>query len=96
MSNAVNNFSELSAQKSFTLESYLSSLISTIGGALTLNDIAILMGIFLAMLTFAINWFYQARRDHREKILLQAQLGALPSKNTTIDKNMTKQKENAA
>ncbi|ABN60813.1 HP1 family phage holin [Shewanella baltica] len=96
MSNAVNNFSELSAQKSFTLASYLSSLISTIGGALTLNDIAILMGIFLAMLTFAINWFYQARRDHREKILLQAQLGALPSKNTTIDKNMTKQKENAA
>lgn len=96
MSNAVNNFSELSAQKSFTLASYLSSLISTIGGALTLNDIAILMGIFLAMLTFAINWFYQARRDHREKILLQALLGALPSNNPLIDTTMTKQKENAA
>lgn len=69
MSEQITSFSDFSAQKSFTLASYSSSLFSAVGGALTLNDIAILLGIVVALLTFAINWVYQARRDQRERVL---------------------------
>jgi len=74
MSNAMNSFSDISVQKSFSSASYTSSLLSTVGGALTLNDIAILLGIMFAVLTFVVNWGYQARRDRREKILHELEL----------------------
>jgi len=74
MSSATNNFSDIGVQKSFASASYTSSLLSTVGGALTLNDIAILLGIMFAVLTFAVNWLYQARRDRREKLLHELEL----------------------
>lgn len=63
-------------QKSFSLASYIASFLSFIGGALTLNDIAILLGIVLALFTFFVNWIYQAKRNHRETKIndLQAEL----------------------
>lgn len=35
-------------------------------GALTLNEILALVGVVLGILTFAVNWFYQRRRDKRD------------------------------
>ena len=71
-------------QKGFSLASYLSSFISALFGTLTLNDIAILLGIVLAVFTWAVNWLYQFRRDRRdaerhrlETLLLNAQLDKL-------------------
>ena len=69
MSNTISSFSDFSTQKSFSIASYISSLFTSIGGALTLNDLAILAGILIALLTFAINWIYQERRDNREAAL---------------------------
>jgi hypothetical protein len=69
MSNTISSFSDFSTQKSFSIASYLSSLFTSISGALTLNDLAILAGILIALLTFAINWIYQERRDNREAAL---------------------------
>ena len=71
MSNSITSISEISTQKSFSVASYSSSILSVAGGALTVNDIAIIVGIFIALLTFAVNWIYQARRDKREKALHQ-------------------------
>ncbi|PKG74801.1 hypothetical protein CXF86_10955 [Shewanella sp. GutCb] len=69
MSNTISHISDISTQKSFSVASYSSSLFSVGGGALALNELAILLGIFIALLTFAINWLYQARRDQRDKAL---------------------------
>ncbi|GAB1141654.1 MULTISPECIES: HP1 family phage holin [Shewanella] len=76
--------SDAATQKGFSIASYLSSLLSAIGGALTLNDIAVLLGIVLALFTWAVNWLYQFRRDRRdaerhslETKLLNAQLEKL-------------------
>jgi preprotein translocase subunit SecG len=74
MSNPISSFSDFSTQKSFSIASYISSLFTSIGGALTLNDLAILAGILFALLTFAVNWIYQERRDNREKALHQINL----------------------
>ena len=70
------HFSDIGTQKAFSISSYIASFLSAIGGALTLNDIAILLGIVLALFTFAVNWIYQAKRNHREVKLneLEAQL----------------------
>lgn len=58
---------DVTTQKSLTFSAYLSSLISTIGGALTLNEIAILLGIFFALITMLANVFYQDLRSRREQ-----------------------------
>ena len=76
MNNPIDNFSDIGTQKAFSLSSYIASFLSAIGGALTLNDLAILLGIVLALFTFAVNWIYQAKRNHREVKLneLEAEL----------------------
>lgn len=74
MSSAMNNLSDFSTQKAFASASYTSSILSTVGGAMTLNDIAILLGIMFAVLTFVVNWVYQARRDNRDKELHQLEV----------------------
>ncbi|WP_392562509.1 phage holin family protein [Orbus sturtevantii] len=49
--------------------SYFWGAICTLFGALSLNDIALIVGIILSIATFAINWWYK-RRDaiHKEKL----------------------------
>ncbi|MEL4303132.1 HP1 family phage holin [Shewanella xiamenensis] len=58
---------DITTQKSLTFSAYVSSLMSTIGGALTLNQIAILLGIFFALITMLANVFYQDLRSRREQ-----------------------------
>lgn len=58
--------SDVATQKGLTASAYLSSLISTLGGALTMNDVAILVGVLLAALTYAGNMAYQEARRRRE------------------------------
>lgn len=40
----------------------------SVGAALTLTDIGIIVGIVTALATFAFNWYYQHRKDRRERI----------------------------
>ncbi len=58
---------DVTTQKSLTFSAYVSSLMSTIGGAFTLNEIAILLGIFFALVTLLANVFYQELRRRREQ-----------------------------
>ena len=58
---------DVTTQKSLTFSAYVSSLMSTIGGAFTLNEIAILLGIFFALVTLLANVFYQELRCRREQ-----------------------------
>lgn len=52
--------------------SYFWGAICTLLGALSLNDIAIIIGIILSIATFAINWAYK-RRDFQHKKKLREQ-----------------------
>lgn len=49
--------------------SYFLGAVCTLFGALSLNDIAIIIGIFLSIATFVINWLYK-RQDflHKKKL----------------------------
>ncbi|MCW3171422.1 phage holin family protein [Shewanella subflava] len=60
---------ELGAQKLTAGASYFASFFTFIGGALTVDAIAILVGMALALLTFLINWVYQSKRNSREHAL---------------------------
>ncbi|RKS87314.1 holin family HP1 protein [Orbus hercynius] len=50
--------------------SYFWGVICTLIGALSLNDIAIVIGIILSIATFCINWAYK-RRDFQHKKTLR-------------------------
>lgn len=58
--------SESSAAKA----SYTASGGTTILGLFTLQEWAAIIGIFLAMATFAVNLYFQRRRDRREAVML--------------------------
>lgn len=49
--------------------SYFWGILCTLFGALSLNDIAIIIGIILSIATFIINWVYK-RKDflHKKKL----------------------------
>lgn len=53
--------------------SYFWGVICTLIGALSLNDIAIIVGIILSIATFCINWVYK-RRDFQHKKKLREQV----------------------
>ena len=76
MSNPLDNISEVSSQKAVAAASYGASISTAAGGALTVNELALWGGLLLALLTFLVNWIYQAKRNHREVKLneLEAQL----------------------
>ncbi|MGI2021711.1 HP1 family phage holin [Shewanella glacialipiscicola] len=62
---------DVATQKGLTVSAYTSSLMSTLGGAFTMNDVAILVGIFFAFLTLLGNMAYQEfrrRRDFRQEL----------------------------
>ena len=40
----------------------------SVGAALTLTDIGIIVGIVTALATFAFNWYYQHSKHKREKL----------------------------
>ncbi|WP_051085428.1 holin [Hahella ganghwensis] len=51
--------------KSATAASYAVNSGVAIYGTLTLNQWLALLGFALALATFAVNWYYQRRRDKR-------------------------------
>ncbi|MCS6241500.1 phage holin family protein [Shewanella baltica] len=57
---------DVATQKGLTFSAYISSLMSTLGGAFTMNDVAILVGVLLAFLTYLGNMAYQESRRRRE------------------------------
>ncbi|OTQ71034.1 HP1 family phage holin [Gilliamella sp. N-G2] len=61
--------------------SYFWGATCTILGALSLNDIAIIIGIILSIATFIINWIYK-RRDFYHKKNLREQYYAKHEKNS--------------
>ncbi|WP_218057343.1 phage holin family protein [Gilliamella sp. Fer1-1] len=61
--------------------SYFWGGICTLLGALSLNDIAIIVGIILSIATFIINWLYK-RRDFYHKKKLREQYYAKYHKNS--------------
>lgn len=52
--------------------SYSASGATALGGFFSLNEIALIIGIFFAALTFFGNLYYQHRRDLREQRRLQS------------------------
>lgn len=61
--------------------SYFWGAICTLLGALSLNDIAIIVGIILSIATFIINWVYK-RRDFYHKKDLREQYYEKHNKNS--------------
>lgn len=53
-------------EKHSSATSYIVAYITTAFGGLTLDQVAIYVGILTAVGTFAINWYYKARADKRE------------------------------
>ncbi|WP_081295691.1 phage holin family protein [Gilliamella sp. Fer4-1] len=61
--------------------SYFWGALCTLLGALSLNDIAIIVGIILSIATFIINWLYK-RRDFYHKKKLREQYYEKHNKNS--------------
>ncbi|MCX8650965.1 phage holin family protein [Gilliamella sp. B2776] len=61
--------------------SYFWGAICTLFGALSLNDIAVVVGIILSIATFIINWLYK-RRDFYHKKNLREQYYEKNKKNS--------------
>lgn len=57
----------MSMQKAFSGASYSASVTTAAGGAFTINEWAMVVGIVLALLTFVINWIYKAAQNKRDK-----------------------------
>jgi hypothetical protein len=63
--------------KTTTTMSYTASGATAAGGLLSLNDWALVIGIIVAIATFGLNWWYQARKDSRERELYEAQMAQI-------------------
>lgn len=57
---------EVGSQKIVAAASYGTSISTAAGGVLTVNELALWGGLLLALLTFIVNWIYQARKERRE------------------------------
>ncbi|MGL6122601.1 MAG: holin [Shewanella sp.] len=60
------SISDIVTPKVLTAASYSASATTAAGGVFTVNDLALWLGIFLAVLTFFVNWIYQAFKDRRD------------------------------
>lgn len=52
-------------EKHSSFAAYLTSLGTAVFGGLTLQDVAMVVGILTALGTFGVNWYYKAREDQR-------------------------------
>ena len=52
-------------EKHSSILAYLASVGTTIFGGLTLQDVALGVGIVTTLGTFAVNWYYKDREDER-------------------------------
>lgn len=63
-------------QKGISTAAYSASFTTAAGGAVSVNQIALWIGILFAALTFVVNWAYQAAKNKRDADLheLETQL----------------------
>ncbi|PKH62586.1 hypothetical protein CXF83_15005 [Shewanella sp. Choline-02u-19] len=63
-------------QKVISTAAYSASFTTAAGGAVSVNQLALWIGILFAVLTFVVNWVYQAARNKRDAKLheLKAEL----------------------
>jgi len=54
-------------EKHSSILAYLTSLSTALFGGVTLQDVALWVGIITALGTFLVNWYYKAREDDREE-----------------------------
>lgn len=54
-------------QRGREIAAYITSVLTSIFGALSLNDIAVLVGIICTVGTFAINAYYKRKENQREE-----------------------------
>ena len=54
-------------EKHSSVWAYLTSLGTALFGGVTLQDVALWVGIITALGTFLVNWYYKAREDAREE-----------------------------
>ena len=73
--------SDPTTQKAVSTAAYSASFTTAAGGAVSVNELALWIGILFAALTFVINWVYQAKKNRRDtelkdlqKELVQAKL----------------------
>jgi len=52
-------------EKHSSIWAYLTSFGTAIFGGLTLQDVALWVGIITAIGTFVVNWYYKEREDER-------------------------------
>ena len=52
-------------EKHSSIWAYMSSLGTAVFGGLTLQDVALWVGIITAIGTFVVNWYYKEREDTR-------------------------------
>lgn len=55
--------------------SYASGVLTAIIGGLSLNDIAVIVGIGCTIGTFAVNWYYKRQENKRAQEVHDAQMG---------------------
>lgn len=53
-------------EKNATAWSYATAYVSTAVGGITLDQVALWVGIVTAIATFIVNWYYKARADKRD------------------------------
>lgn len=52
-------------ERQSSVTSYIAAGVSALIGGVTLQEVALVVGIVTAFGTFAINWYYKAREDGR-------------------------------
>lgn len=52
-------------ERQSSLVAYWASGLTTLFGGITLQEVAIVVGILTAIGTFVINWYYKAKEDSR-------------------------------
>lgn len=67
-------------QKVITTVAYSSSLGTAAGGAVSVNELAILAGIVFALGTFLVNWTFQHKRNMREAEIYRMEKKLLKAK----------------
>lgn len=52
-------------EKHTSAAAYLTSACTTIAGGITLQELAVWVGIWLSFATFIVNWYYKYKDDKR-------------------------------
>ena len=76
-------------QKGISTAAYGASFTTAAGGAVSVNHIALWIGILFAVLTFVINWIYQAARNRRDTELHELETQLIKAKMDKLEQEDT-------